>query len=232
MTTMSNTMDANPGTRTLTHRWGWLLVLGIVQIIAGTIAFAIPIVASFAAVAIFGAVLLVTATFQLVHAFKIGVWPRSAWYGLSGVLSVVNGHADIRPVYVGIPAELILHVPPDVCVQSHITYSRVGLTVMPGCVIFPIWARRTRNSTVESLGPLWYPWRPGWGGWGYWGAEPDEEFVTHYTGHVLANLAGPNGKGMRCQFQLLRADEGMKGGGEGQCQLSSGQNIKADFPPS
>ena len=31
----------------------------------------------------------------------------------------------------------------------------------------------TRNSTVESLGPLWYPWHPGWGGWGYWGAEPD-----------------------------------------------------------
>ena len=23
----------------------------------------------------------------------------------------------------------------------------------------------TRNSTVESLGPLWSPWHPGWGGW-------------------------------------------------------------------
>jgi hypothetical protein len=90
----------------------------------------------------------------------------------------------------------------------------------------------TRDSTVESLGPLWYPWHPGWGGWGYWGAEPDEELVTHYTGRVLANLAGPGGKGMRCQFQLLHAGEGMKGGGEGQCQLSSGQNIRADFPPS
>jgi uncharacterized membrane protein HdeD (DUF308 family) len=91
MTTMSDTMDANAGTTTLTHRWGWLLVLGIVQIVAGTIAFAIPIVASFAAVAIFGAVLLVTATFQLVHAFKIGAWPRSAWYGLSGVLYAIAG---------------------------------------------------------------------------------------------------------------------------------------------
>jgi uncharacterized membrane protein HdeD (DUF308 family) len=91
MTTMSDTMDANAGTTTLTHRWGWLLVLGIVQIVAGTIAFAIPIVASFAAVAIFGAVLLVTATFQLVHAFKIGAWPRSAWSGLSGVLYAIAG---------------------------------------------------------------------------------------------------------------------------------------------
>ena len=91
MTTMSNTMEANADTTTLTHRSGWLLALGIVQIIAGTIAFAIPIVASFAAVAIFGAVLLVTATFQLVHAFKIGAWPRSAWYGLSGVLYAIAG---------------------------------------------------------------------------------------------------------------------------------------------
>jgi hypothetical protein len=90
----------------------------------------------------------------------------------------------------------------------------------------------TRNSKVESLGPLWSPWHPGWGGWAYWGAAPDEEFVTHYTGHALANLTGPGGKRMRCQFQLLRADEGLKGGGEGQCQLSSGQNISADFPPS
>jgi hypothetical protein len=90
----------------------------------------------------------------------------------------------------------------------------------------------TRNSTVDTLGPLWYPWHPGWGGWAHWGAAPDEAFITHYTGHVLANLAGPDGKRMRCQFQLLRADEGMKGGGEGQCQLSSGQNIRADFPPS
>jgi hypothetical protein len=56
--------------------------------------------------------------------------------------------------------------------------------------------------------------------------------VTHYTGHVLANLAGPDGKRIRCQFQLIRADEGMKGGGQGRCQLASGKTIRADFSPS
>ena len=45
-------------------------------------------------------------------------------------------------------------------------------------------------------------------------------------------LAGPDGKRMRCEFQLIRAAEGMKGGGEGRCQLPSGKTIKADFPPS
>ena len=128
-------------------------------------------------------------------------------------------------------------------VQAHFTWQQSEATsgTLTAIVSYPGGSQETyagkfyqitRNSTVESMGPLWYPWHPGWGGWAHWGVEPDEEFVTHYTGHVLANLTGPGGKGMRCQFQLLRADEGMKGGGEGQCQLSSGQNIRADFPPS
>ena len=82
----ADTAAATPG-----HWWGWLLALGIVQIIAGSIAIAVPVVASLAAVAIFGAVLIVTATLQLIHAFQIRVWPRSAWYGLSGVLYAIGG---------------------------------------------------------------------------------------------------------------------------------------------
>jgi len=75
----------------LGHRWGWLLALGIVQIITGSIAIAIPVVASFAAVALFGAVLIVTAIFQMIHAFKTRAWPRSALYGLGGVLYAIAG---------------------------------------------------------------------------------------------------------------------------------------------
>ena len=90
----------------------------------------------------------------------------------------------------------------------------------------------TSNSEIDTLGPLWHPWHPGWGGWAYWEPEPAQALVTHYTGHVLANLAGPAGKRIRCQFQLIRADEGMKGGGQGRCQLASGKTISAYFSPS
>jgi hypothetical protein len=90
----------------------------------------------------------------------------------------------------------------------------------------------TQNSHIETIGGLWDPWYPRWGGWAYWGPEPEDSFIEHYTGHVVANLSGPDGKRMRCQFQLLRADEGMKGGGQGQCQLPSGKTIHAEFPPS
>jgi uncharacterized membrane protein HdeD (DUF308 family) len=91
MTTITNTVSANAPATTLTHWWGWLLALGVVQIVVGSIAIAVPVVASLAAVAIFAAVLIVTAVFQLIHAFKVGSWPHSAWYGLSGVLYAIAG---------------------------------------------------------------------------------------------------------------------------------------------
>jgi hypothetical protein len=90
----------------------------------------------------------------------------------------------------------------------------------------------TRDTQIQTIGGLWEPWYPGWGGWDYWGPEPQDSFVEHFSGHVVANLAGPDGQRMRCQFQLNRSGEGMKGGGQGQCQLPSGQTINAEFPPS
>jgi uncharacterized membrane protein HdeD (DUF308 family) len=68
-----------------------MLALGIVQIIAGAIAIGVPVVASLAAVAVFGAVLIVSAIAQLAYAFKIKAWPRSAWHGLGGALYAIAG---------------------------------------------------------------------------------------------------------------------------------------------
>jgi len=90
----------------------------------------------------------------------------------------------------------------------------------------------TRESRVESLSPLWAGWYPGWVGWSYWGPVPESAFITHYSGRVVANLEGPDNQRMRCEFRLLRASAGMKGGGEGRCQLASGETIRAEFPPS
>jgi uncharacterized membrane protein HdeD (DUF308 family) len=91
MATMTQSIDQTPADTTLTHRWGWLLALGVVQIIAGTIAIAVPVIASLVAVAMFGAVLMVVAIFQLIHAFKAGTWRRSIWYAISGLLYAIAG---------------------------------------------------------------------------------------------------------------------------------------------
>jgi len=92
----------------------------------------------------------------------------------------------------------------------------------------------TRETRVDRLEPLW----DGWGrpyrrssSWRYWGAEPGPEFVTTYSGRVLANLHSPDGEHMRCRFTLISPQRGMAGGGSGRCQMSeSGKEINADFP--
>jgi hypothetical protein len=90
----------------------------------------------------------------------------------------------------------------------------------------------TGESRIEGLGLVWDAWDPTWVGWRYWGPVPTVAFIKHYTGQVVANLEGPNAQRMRCHFKLLRPSMGMKGGGEGECQLPMGRTIKAEFPAS
>jgi hypothetical protein len=89
----------------------------------------------------------------------------------------------------------------------------------------------TSDTTADNLGPLWTGWGGYgvWGGdWSYWDAGP--EFITHYSGKVVANLSAPDGLHMRCNFQLVHPSNGMAGGGRGQCQLPKGNTIDATFP--
>jgi hypothetical protein len=90
----------------------------------------------------------------------------------------------------------------------------------------------TRDTRVETLAPLWYGWAGPWRGARYWGRYPDTAFVTHYSGRVVANLADGSGEHMRCHFTLMHPQQGMAGGGAGQCQLPSGQTIDATFADS
>jgi hypothetical protein len=69
----------------------------------------------------------------------------------------------------------------------------------------------TKDTTVDSVEPLW----AGWGGrgrWAYWGADPSPDFITHYSGRVVAKLVAPSGAHMRCRFQLIHPSDGMDGG--------------------
>ena len=91
----------------------------------------------------------------------------------------------------------------------------------------------TKDTTVDSIGPLWYGWHSRWnglGGWGGWDAVPSPDFITRYSGRVVANLGAPSGEHMRCKFQLAHPSDGMAGGGSGQCQMPDGKTIDATFP--
>ncbi|HKE94989.1 MAG TPA: hypothetical protein VKB34_11825 [Povalibacter sp.] len=90
----------------------------------------------------------------------------------------------------------------------------------------------THDSRIDTLEPLWSGWNERWYGWPEWGPVPDTAFITHYTGRVVANLADADGDHMRCHFRLTRPSRGMAGGGQGACQLPSGETIDATFAQS
>jgi hypothetical protein len=92
----------------------------------------------------------------------------------------------------------------------------------------------TSQTKSELLDPLWVHWRRGWHDWPYWGSPwstpyPTTQFVTHYSGKVVATLTSQSGEPMRCRFHLSAPAMGMRGGGEGECQLSGDRLVRAAF---
>jgi hypothetical protein len=89
----------------------------------------------------------------------------------------------------------------------------------------------TSQARAEFLDPMWPGWRHGWDDWPY-GSGPSTAFVTRYSGKVVANLRGSEGRYMRCRFHLNAPASGMAAGGQGECQLSDGRQVDAVFPPA
>ncbi len=87
----------------------------------------------------------------------------------------------------------------------------------------------TSDTTVDNLGPLWSEWSGRRLG-GLYDWSPGPEFVTHYSGRVVANLSAADGTHMRCRFQLVHPQDGMAAGGHGECQMPGGDRIEAQFP--
>src|ERR1700676_637162 len=84
----------------------------------------------------------------------------------------------------------------------------MSATLTDGTVYVGKYFQVTRDTTVDSVAPLWDGWHSGWRGAGYWDAGPSSDFITHYSGRVVANLALSSATHMRCHFQLVHPSEG------------------------
>jgi len=100
---MSTPAEVRMARRVLRHEleairgnWGWLLALGIILIVVGTIAVAMPFVASLASAVAFGALLLLGGITQLVGAFWTRDWSGFFLSLLMGVLYLVLGVLFLR----------------------------------------------------------------------------------------------------------------------------------------
>ncbi len=75
----------------LKKNWGWLLALGIVSIVLGTLGFYMTFALTLASVLFFGVLILALGILQLVHTFTCKGWKSLLWHLLIALLYVAAG---------------------------------------------------------------------------------------------------------------------------------------------
>ena len=103
---------------------------------------------------------------------------------------------------------------------------------LPGATYKGGFFQITQQTRRELIAPLWNGWMPAWSDWPYWGPlGPYDitQFITRYSGKVVANLHTDAGQRMRCRLHLVVPARGMAGGCDGECQLQGGGTVHAKF---
>ena len=75
----------------LKRKWGWLLALGILLIVLGTLGLWMSFAMTLATVMLFGALLVVGGVFQLLNAFQLKGWKSVLWHVLIALLYIAAG---------------------------------------------------------------------------------------------------------------------------------------------
>jgi uncharacterized membrane protein HdeD (DUF308 family) len=84
-------LDATQALGPLRAKWGWIVALGIVYLVAGLIALGSVVAATAASVLVVGIMMFVAGVFEVINAFQIKTWGRFIFWLLLGVLYMVAG---------------------------------------------------------------------------------------------------------------------------------------------
>lgn len=79
------------GVRALRAKWGWIVALGVIFMIAGVIALGSVVAATASAVLIVGIMMIMGGVAELVAAFGVKDWHKSLVWGLLGALYIAAG---------------------------------------------------------------------------------------------------------------------------------------------
>src|SRR5258708_31540362 len=75
----------------LQHKWGWILLLGIVLICLGTIALLMTPVATVAAVLVLGWLMVASGVIEIIHGFRMHGWGGIFLHLIGGIVGGVIG---------------------------------------------------------------------------------------------------------------------------------------------
>jgi hypothetical protein len=160
------------------------------------------------------------------------------WLGLALALGAVSSCTSSGPIsgQLAVPGQAAQRVTLTYVTDRFDAGGRITGTMPSGESFAGRFVQVTSTSTMDAVGPMWSSWSsPMWNDWGpfgeTWVGGPADvrTFRTNYSGKVVATLFGDRGGVMRCRFRLVNPPGGMADGGTGECQLSTGGTLNAQF---
>ena len=101
--------NLGPGVEALRAKWGWIVALGVVYVIAGVIALGSVVMATIASVYVVGIMMLIAGVFEVISAFQIKTWGRFLFWLALGVLYIIAGFVAFdNPLLTAVWLTLIL----------------------------------------------------------------------------------------------------------------------------
>ena len=92
---MANTASTGFGTvaslAPLHAKWGWIVALGVVYLVAGVIALGSVFAATVASVFVVGIMMMIAGVAEVINAFQVKTWGRFFFWLILGILYIVAG---------------------------------------------------------------------------------------------------------------------------------------------
>jgi uncharacterized membrane protein HdeD (DUF308 family) len=112
MTSTSDTVkspQAGPDTAPLRAKWGWIVALGVVYLLAGFIALGSVAMATVVSVFVVGVMMIIAGVAEVFSAFQIKSWGKFLLWALLGVLYIIAGFATFQnPLLAAVLLTLVL----------------------------------------------------------------------------------------------------------------------------
>jgi uncharacterized membrane protein HdeD (DUF308 family) len=166
----------------LRHKWGWLLTLGTVMVILGTIALIVTPAATIASVLIVSWLLVFSGIAETIYAFRIHKWGGLFLHLIGGLLGIFIGLVAVTHPVAGALALTLLFA----CFLTVIGVFRLIAAIS---LKFPNWGWAVFDSAI-SLGLgilLWAEWP--WSGLWFLGVALGVSLVLRGWSYVMFAVA-------------------------------------------
>jgi uncharacterized membrane protein HdeD (DUF308 family) len=166
----------------LRHRWGWLLALGILMVLLGTLAFVIAPAATLGTVLVLGWLLVVSGVLEAIHAFRVRRWGGLFLHLIGGVLGIFIGLLVVTHPVAGALAWTLLFA-------SFFTAIGLFRLISALSLRFPNWGWAVFDGIITlGLGVLlWANWP--WSGLWFLGVAVGISLVLRGWSYVMFALA-------------------------------------------